>query len=398
MISPNPRGPNHPEIGVLALVGHEWLPQWQVPHQVLSRLSREFPVVWVNPAHEWRKTPHEAKRRLATAARHTAPTGMDVYTPGLLVPHAYRPAWLASGLFGARLRIARRRLTRRGCKTIILSVWRPMYADALRLDRYDLSCYHIDDEFSFSTVDTPVSVEEVTILRNVDQVFISSPQMLRKKGSLNPHSMLSPNGVPYREFATPCAEPADLASVPRPRLGYSGFIKKQIDWSLMLELAKRHKEFQFVFVGKKSGHAEIEPLLAELHKLRNVHFLGSKSIVEMAAYPQHFDVCLMPYCVDDYTKYIDPLKLHEYLAGGQPVVGSNIPALDKFRGVVAVATSVDEWSSAISRALDAPERTLERRSARQTVAREYDWDVLVGKIAAVLLERLRERGLEARSR
>ena len=39
-----------------------------------------------------------------------------------------------------------------------------------------------------------------------------------------------------------------------------------------------------------------------------------------------------------------------------------------------------------------------RRRPVEAVAREYDWDVLVGKIAAVLLERLRERGLEARSR
>ncbi|HET6372974.1 MAG TPA: glycosyltransferase [Candidatus Polarisedimenticolia bacterium] len=389
------RNDAHPEIGILALVGHRWLPQWQVPHQVLSRLSRRFHVVWVNPAHEWRRILHEAKRMIASTNGHPAPTGMDVYTPGPFVPLVHRPSWLASGLFRARLWSARRRLTRRGCKTVILSVWRPVYGDALRLTRYDLSCYYIDDEFTFSSVEKPVSDEETTILRSVDQVFIASPQMLRKKGSLNRNTAWSPNGVAYAEFATPCPEPTDIASIRRPRLGYSGYIKKQVDWSLLLSLATRHPDWQFVFVGKQSGHPEIAETLTRLSKLDNVHFLGSKSIAEMAKYPQHFDVCLMPYCVDDYTKYIDPLKLHEYLASGQPVVGSNIPALDKFRGVVAVATSVDEWSSAISKALEASERTPERRKVRQTTAREYDWDVLVGKIASTLLERLEEKGRDS---
>ena len=67
---------------------------------------------------------------------------------------------------------------------------------------------------------------------------------------------------------------------------------------------------------------ELLSVLAELEEQPNVHFLGAKTPEELVGYPAHFDACIMPYRMDDYTKYIYPLKLHEYLASGRPVVAS----------------------------------------------------------------------------
>ena len=76
----------------------------------------------------------------------------------------------------------------------------------------------------------------------------------------------------------------------------------------------------------------------------NVYFLGGKPTACLGGYPQHFDVCIMPYQVDDYTKYVYPLKLHEYLASGKPVVSSSIRSVEDFRHVVALAGSREQWS------------------------------------------------------
>ena len=85
---------------------------------------------------------------------------------------------------------------------------------------------------------------------------------------------------------------------------------------------------------------------------------------------------------------IYPLKLHEYLAAGRPVVGSPISSLEEFRGTIALAESADEWPEALRDALTPEARGSSRVEARRAVAKRYDWDVLVHGVARVIAERL----------
>src|SRR5262249_9186902 len=108
----------------------------------------------------------------------------------------------------------------------------------------------------------------------------------------------------------------------------------------------------------------------------------------------HFDVCVMPYRVDDYTKYIYPLKLHEYLASGQPVVASRICSIEDFKEILTLVDRAGDWPAAISEALAPVANSPTRRKARQAVAREYDWTLLVRRIATTMAERLGPEYLE----
>ena len=153
-------------------------------------------------------------------------------------------------------------------------------------------------------------------------------------------------------------------------------------------MAERHPQWSFVFVGARHEHPEMLPAIEELSCRRNVHFLGRKSVQEVAAYPQHFDVCMMPYQADDYTRYIYPLKLHEYLASGRPTVGSRIRSLEDFTEVVALAATLDEWSAAIAGALEPAADSVAARTARRGVARRHDWQLLVERIAQTIAHRL----------
>ncbi|MFQ5530272.1 MAG: glycosyltransferase, partial [Gemmatimonadota bacterium] len=128
----------------------------------------------------------------------------------------------------------------------------------------------------------------------------------------------------------------------------------------------------------------LRPVVTELETRPNVHFLGEKSSRELARYPQHFDVGIMPYTVDGYTKYISPLKLHEYLAAGKPVVGSSIRTLRDFAHIIGLADGVEEWSRALEKALQPDENLASAREARQTVARAYDWATLTDRVSDVL--------------
>jgi len=267
-------------------------------------------------------------------------------------------------------------------------MWRPEFANALDDVSHQLSCYHIDDEYSFSPLEVSLDPAEIKLIRSVDQVFIHSSALLARKGIFNPHTELIPNGVDYQKYAFTAAEPPELAAVPHPRIGYVGVLKTMLNWPLLLDLSARHSDWSFVFVGDPAPHADVPAFLSALAKRRNVHLFGAKPAGLLPGYVQHCDVCVMPYRLNDYTKYIYPLKLHEYLASGRPVVAPPLPAIEPFAGAVLLADRLEEWSSAIQKALSPFENTSAACERRRAIARMYDWDLIVAKIAATLAKRL----------
>ncbi|MBN1422520.1 MAG: oligosaccharide flippase family protein [Planctomycetes bacterium] len=381
-------GPALPDVGIIALVNERWEDPWHLHHQLVSRLARYFRVVWMNPAEEWRDLWLPGRRRTPSPCDRPRPAGLDVYRPGRHLPLIYRPRAAGRLTEALRLRRARRILTQRGCEKIIAGIWRPAFGSALDLVAHDLAFYLLDDEYTFSKEEKPVSPEERTLLERVDQVFITSPALMEKKGTFNPHTLVVPNGVDYQAFASPAPEPADLAGIPRPRMGYAGVIKIQIDWDLIDALARRHPDWSFVLVGRKGFLGPEEAKVRALGALPNVHFLGAKSAEELPAYVQHVDVAMLCYAVNDYTKYIYPLKLHEYFAAGRPVVGSPLPSILPFRHLAAIATTPEEWSRALADALAPDAFPAGRLEAQRAVAREHDWGRLAHRIARTLCERL----------
>ena len=374
------------DVGVLALVPDRWHDYWQPRHHLLSRLARYFPVVWVEPAAGWREL---LERPDPSPTPHPAPPpGLEVFPARRGPPRLFRPAWAAGAARRLRLERARRRLLHAGCRQVVLYLWRLEFAEARGAVRHDLSAYHLDDEYAFDAVGKELDPRERDLLGAVDQVFIHSPALLDKKGGVNPHTLHVPNGVDFGAYATERPEPSDLAAVPRPRIGYTGFLKRQLDWALLERLAADHPEWSFVFVGPTSPHPEVERTLASLARRSNVHLLGGRTVLELAAYPQHFDVCIMPYAADTYTRFIYPLKLHEYLASGSPVVASRIRSLEDFGAVVSLAEGPAGWSRALGAALEDAETQHARREARRAVAARHDWEVLALRVARTLAQRI----------
>lgn len=380
-------GPVFGDVGVIALVPERWGGMWLSRHQVLTRLSRYFHVVWQNPARPWR----EAWSPGPIANPDPAPSpavGFAVYDHEPWLPKFYRPGALARATERARLARARHMLEQAGCTRIILYIWQPKFAAALDLVRHDVSCYHIADEYSFSDVEQPLSPVERRLIERADQVIVHSPALREKKGRLNRNTAYVTNGVDYAAFAAVRAEPADLAAVARPRIGYVGRIKSQMDWTTLRGIAHARPEWSVVLVGPIGHMGEHEAERTELLAMPNVHYLGNKSVRDIPAYIQHMDVCLLCYALTDYTKFIFPLKLHEYLASGRPVVGSDIRSLREFASVVRIAHSPAEWCDAIATALGPEENTAARVAERRRVAQAYDWNALTGRIAALLCDRL----------
>ena len=169
--------------------------------------------------------------------------------------------------------------------------------------------------------------------------------------------------------------PADLAAVPGPVFGYTGFLTgSRLDIDLLLSVARQRPRWSFVLVGPEDEDFR----QSDLHTLPNVHFLGRKAPEELAAYVQQFDVCINPQAINKITVGNYPLKIDEYLAMGKPVVATATRTMEMFAGYVYLATGATEWLSQLATALT--DQDPARRRARVAFAHSHSWEASTRKL------------------
>ena len=113
--------------------------------------------------------------------------------------------------------------------------------------------------------------------------------------------------------------PADLRNIRKDGkkiIGYYGAIAPWLDYDLIHETAKRHPEYELVFIG-----VDYDGALAKLDtSFKNIHYLGAKKQSELPSYAVHFDCAIIPFMPGDIAKSTSPIKLFEYMALGLPTV------------------------------------------------------------------------------
>jgi O-antigen/teichoic acid export membrane protein/glycosyltransferase involved in cell wall biosynthesis len=246
--------------------------------------------------------------------------------------------------------------------------------------------YHADDAFSLMPGWNGKSqAMESKLVARANLLLATSPGVagqLPNGGAQRARSL--PNGALVESFMdlAQCPCPSDLSSIPHPRIGYVGSINIKVDLLLVAEVARRRPDWHWVIIGPVMrdqfesfpGNAEFQAGLATCDQLDNVHFLGAKPYYVLPSYTTHMDVNTMCYrnVSGGWWTAIYPLKLHEYLAAGKPVVGTNLDVLQEFRSVVAIAETAEDWLRALSEAVNAGGTGT--KPERQTVALQNSWD------------------------
>lgn len=283
-------------------------------------------------------------------------------------------------IFRLQIRRWKKFLRGYGNGPLVAYIYHPMFFPYVKWIGADYLVYHAYDLYRDAPGwDAALDHAEQELLKMADLVIASSDQIadaLREK--VQREIMVLPNGADVAAFD--CNDlaiaPADLSAISHPRLGWGGSLHPQVDYQLIFELARRRPAWHFVLVGQVIAHADAraEAELARCKSLPNVHFLGGKKIDEIPRYLSHMDANLMIYRLSDrsWINSCYPLKLHEYLAAGLPVVSADVPSVRPFSNVVRIAEGIDDWQRAITEALeDGGHGT---RDERRAVAAENSWD------------------------
>jgi len=257
----------------------------------------------------------------------------------------------------------------------ILWFYTPMmmgFADHLKAESVVYDCM---DELSAFRFADPVLVEqEARLIARADVMFTGGYSLYEAKRHRHAAVHPFPSAVDVAHFAAArgdMAEPGDQASIARPRLGFYGVIDERIDLPLIDAVAKARPAWQIVMIGPV---VKIDP--DGLPRRANIHWLGARSYAELPAYLAGWDVALMPFAINEATRFISPTKTPEYLAAGCPVVSTPIVDVQRHYGDVegvAIADGVAAFIAACEAALALPVSGPWRDEADSLLA-ETSWD------------------------
>lgn len=242
------------------------------------------------------------------------------------------------------------------------------------------------DELSAFKFAPPELLEnERRLLARADLVFTGGQSLYEAKKDRHEAVYAFPSSIDAAHFAKArtATEPADQASIPHPKLGFCGVIDERMDIALLAEMADLRPDWQFVMIGPV---VKIAP--EDLPQRANIHYLGGRSYDELPAYLAGWDIALMPFALNESTKFISPTKTPEYLAAGKPVISTPIRDVVRpygERNFVAIARTAQEFA-------DEAERIFERGddAERQKRVDEFlagnSWDETFGKMRRLIDE------------
>ena len=208
-----------------------------------------------------------------------------------------------------------------------------------------LVVYDCMDELSaFAGAPREMIEREGELLDVADVVFCGGPSLYESKRTRHDSVWSFPSSIDVAHFRPARRiqqSPDDQSAIPGPRLGYFGVIDERLDIALLADVATLRPDWHFVLIGPV---VKIDP--ATLPVAANIHYLGQKSYDELPAYISGWDVAMMPFALNDATRFISPTKTPEYLAAGRRVVSTpirDVVSMYGSGGLVRIAASAEEF-------------------------------------------------------
>jgi glycosyltransferase involved in cell wall biosynthesis len=240
--------------------------------------------------------------------------------------------------------------------------------------------YDCMDELSqFKFAPPEIITRERELLAKADVVFAGGRRMCQSKSRFNPNCHFYGCGVDVKHFSQARAAQTE---VPQDIqfgegtfvLGYFGVVDERLDYELIGKLAEANPHWHVAIIGPA---CKVDPSHFPQHP--NLHWLGRREYAQLPAYTKGFDVCLMPFAMNEATEYINPTKALEYMATGRPIVSTPVPdVISNFGKVVKIASTHEEFIETCRNETLQPDESAIARGIQ--MAEENQWETIVQKL------------------
>jgi len=273
----------------------------------------------------------------------------------------------------------------------VLWFYTPMAMDFAAHLQPQATVFDCMDELSAFKFAPPELIEnERRLFEKADLVFTGGQSLYEAKKHQHEQVFAFPSSIDAEHFKQALSiteERAEQKSLPRPRFGYYGVIDERIDIGLLAEIADLRPDWQFVMVGPVVKISD-----EDLPRRENIHYLGGKSYQDLPAFLAGWDVAIMPFAINESTRFISPTKTPEYLAAGKPIVSTPIRDVVRPYGeknLVHIASTAEEF-------VGAGEKALQENSAGRLVEideflAQMSWDKTWQQMNALINEVVRKQ-------
>ena len=219
---------------------------------------------------------------------------------------------------------------------------------------------------------------EHSLFGKSDAVLYSSHSLMEaERTHVGNRANFLDHGVDFDRFAGEVGtEPADLAAIPHPRVGFFGGIDDYVvDLDLIEQVARSIPDASIVLIGDATCS------MARFEALPNVYWLGYRPYEQIPAYGRGFDVALMPWLRNQWIEHSNPIKMKEYLALGLPVVSTDFPEVHHYADVIAIGSNNDEFVNLIREAIAG--KVVADATTRRLRVAEATWDKQADRLLAI---------------
>lgn len=199
----------------------------------------------------------------------------------------------------------------------------PMALEFSRKFIPELTIFDCMDELSaFKFAPERLKLLEKELLKKADIVFTGGHSLFQAKKAQHSNIFPFPSSIEKEHFSkarTSTQTPADQPRSKKPVLGFYGVLDERFDIDLIRGIAEARPDWELVLIGPV---VKINP--DTLPRNKNIHYLGAKTYQELPAYLAGWNIALIPFLLNESTRYISPTKTPEYLAAGIPVISTPI--------------------------------------------------------------------------
>lgn len=331
---------------------------YQRPQHLISRLSKKYKILVIEePIGKIHNSENEPEMFEISKSLHVMRPRIDqinelgLYMKKYLKDDHYPVAWFYSAAFVSVL-------------------------DSIDFGTIIYDC--MDELTLFKGASPELIQQEDYLLSAADIVYTGGKSLYESKKVKHDNVHCFPSSVDVEHFSNAntnlIMKPEDLKNIHAPIVGYFGVIDERIDLDLIQQTAQKMPDLAFVMIGPICKIGE-----EDLPREKNIYYLGMKSYEELPQYLYFFNFAMMPFALNDSTKFISPTKTLEYMSAMKPIISTKIKDVVRdYNGCVNLIDDSDDFCDA----LQTPKT--DYKDAYKIILENTSWDKTVEKMNSII--------------